>query len=80
MIELCVITVPAPDIDNPGGLHIAYMVYESSSGVLRASAGWTLRDAIEFFARDYCVRRGDVKIARPFVQQEIYLRGHEYKM
>ena len=80
MIELHVITVPAPDLDNPGGLHLAYTVLDLSSGTLRASAGWTLRDAIEFFTRDYGAQRGEVKVARPFIPQEIYLRGHGCNM
>ena len=80
MIELHVITVHAPDLDNPGGLHLAYTVLDLSSGTLRASAGWTLRDAMEFFTRVSGVQRCDIKIARPFIPQEKYLRGHGYTM
>ena len=76
MIELRAITVPAPELDRSGGLHVAYTVLDLSSGALRASAGWTLRDAIEGFAREYGVRRGDVRIARPIIPQQIYLRRH----
>ena len=74
MIELRAITVPAPELDRSGGLHVAYTVLDLSSGALRASAGWTLRDAIEGFAREYGVRR--VRIARPIIPQQIYLRRH----
>ncbi|MGM9791465.1 MAG: hypothetical protein ACI3Y4_03575 [Candidatus Cryptobacteroides sp.] len=76
MIELRAITVPAPEFDRPEGLHMAYTVLDLSSGALRASAGWTLRDAIEGFVREYGVQRGDVRIARPFIPQQIYLRRH----
>ena len=76
MIELRAITIPAPELDRSGGLHVAYTVLDLSSGALRASAGWTLRDAIEGFAREYGVKRGDVKIVRPLIPQQIYLRRH----
>lgn len=73
---LKVIMVPAPDLDNPGRLHVAYTVYSEAAGALRASAGWTLKDAIEFYARD----NGNVgcryKLIRPFERQEDYLRRH----
>jgi len=74
MIELRVITVPACEPDHSGREHIAYTVLDESTGTLRASAGWTLRDAIEYFARFYKVQRPDIIITRPFVPQEIYLR------
>ena len=80
MIELRAITVPAPELDRSGGLHVAYTVLDLSSGALRASAGGTLRDAIEGFARDSGVQRCDIKIARPFIPQENYLRGHGCNM
>ena len=32
MIELRAITVPAPELDRPGGLHVAYTVLGLSSG------------------------------------------------
>ena len=76
MIELRAITVPAPELDRSGGLRVAYAGLDLSSGGVRASAGWTLRDAIEGFAREYGVRRGDVRIARPIIPQQIYLRRH----
>ena len=76
MIELRAITVPAPELDRSGGLHVAYAVLDWASGALGGAAGWTLRDAIGGFAREYGVQRGDVKIVRPFIPQQIYLRRH----
>ena len=72
MERLNVITVPATDLD--GGFHTAFTVYDESSKVLRASAGWTLRDAIEFYAREYGIEQGSISLIRPFVPQEIHLR------
>ena len=51
MERLRVRTVPATDLD--GAYHTAFTVYDDSSLDLRASAGWTLRDAIEYYAREY---------------------------
>ena len=48
MERLKVITVPSTDLENPDRLHIAFTVYSESAGALRTSAGWTLKDAIEF--------------------------------
>lgn len=73
---LKVIMVPAPDLDNPGRLHIAYTVYSEAAGALRASAGWTLKDAIELYSRDNSLIREDIKVHRPFERQEDYLRRH----
>ena len=73
---LNVITVPAPDLDNPAQLHIAYAVYGETAGALRASAGLTLKDAIEFYSRDNNIVRETVRVHRPFEQQESYLRRH----
>ena len=76
MERLKVITVPTTDLDNPGMLHTAFTVYSESAGALRASAGWTLKDAIEFYARDNGVFRERIKLQRPFERQEDYLRRH----
>ena len=80
MDELKVITVPATDLDNPDRLHTAFTVYSECEGVLRASAGWTLKDAIEFFARDNGVMRDCIRLQRPFERQEEYLRRHGINM
>ena len=76
MERLKVITVPAIDLDNQDRLHTAFTVYSESAGALRASAGWTLKDAIEFYARDNGVFRDRIKLQRPFERQEDYLRRH----
>ena len=76
MDELKVITVPVTDLDNPDKLHTAFTVLGEKAGQLRASAGWTLKDAIEFFARDNGVMRDCIRLQRPFERQEEYLRRH----
>ena len=69
---LNVITVSATDLD--GGNHTAFTVFDDSAGDLRASAGRTLRDAIEYYARRYGVEKGAIRLIRPFVPQEKHLR------
>ena len=76
MERLKVITVPATDLDNTDRLHTAFTVYGESAGALRASAGWTLKDAIELYARDNGNAGGRYKLIRPFERQEDYLRRH----
>ena len=68
MNELNVITVPAFDWD--GGLHTAFTVYSEADGVLRTSSGWTLKDALDFFARGYGQKRDCLRIKRPFKPQK----------
>ena len=72
MERLSVITVPATDLD--GNYHTAFTVFDDFSEDLRASAGWTLRDAIEYYARIYRVEKSAIKLVRPFVPQEKHLR------
>ena len=72
MERLSVITVPAIDLD--GSYHTAFTVFDDNSEDLRSSAGWTLRDAIEYYARRYGVEKGAIKLIRPFVPQEKHLR------
>ena len=72
MERLNVITVPATGLD--GAYHTAFTVYADSGEGLRTSAGWTLRDAIEYYACRYGIEQERIKIARPFVPQEIHLR------
>ena len=76
MERLKVITVPAADLENLDKLHTAFTVYSETEGALRASAGWTLRDAIELYARDFGVLRERIMLQRPFERQEDYLRRH----
>ena len=72
MERLSVITVPATDLD--GAFHTAFTVVDDSAKDLRSSAGWTLRDAIEYYARKYGVEKDSIRIIRPFVPQEKHLR------
>ena len=76
MERLKVITVPADELDSPGVLHTAFTVYSETEGALRASAGWTLKDSIELYARDNGNAGGRYKLIRPFERQEDYLRRH----
>ena len=80
MERLKVITLPATDLDNPDRLHTAFTVYSESAGALKASAGWTLKDAIEFYARDNGNAGGRSKLIRPFERQEDFLRRHGINM
>ena len=80
MERLKVITVLSTDLENPDGLHTAFTVYSESAGALRASAGWTLKDAIELYARDNGNAGGGYKLIRPFERQEEYLRRHRIYM
>ena len=68
MNELNVITVPALDWD--GQWHTAFTVYSLADGVLRTSSGWTLKDAIDFFARNYRQRKEFLRVKRPFKPQK----------
>jgi len=70
--RLSVITVPATDLE--GNYHTAFTVFDDSAKDLRSSAGWTLRDAIEYYARKYGVEKDSIRIIRPFVPQEKHLR------
>ena len=74
MERLNVIAVPSIDLD--GAYHTAFTVYSGATEVLRTAAGWTLRDAVEFYARDYGVQKNDIYVARPFVTQERHLRRY----
>jgi len=76
--RLSVITVPSFDFD--GTHHIAFTVYNGAAGALRASVGWTLRDAIESYTREYRVEKGAIILMRPFVPQEKHLRGREKRI
>ena len=64
--------MPATDLD--GAFHTAFTVVDDSAKDLRSSAGWTLRDAIEYYARKYGVEKDSIRIIRPFVPQEKHLR------
>ena len=64
--------MPATDLD--GNYHTAFTVFDDSAKDLRSSAGWTLRDAIEYYARKYGVEKDSIRIIRPFVPHEKHLR------
>lgn len=68
MNELNVIAVPAFDWD--GSIHTAFTVYSDVDGVLRTSSGWTLKDALDFFAQGYGLQREFLKVKRPFRPQK----------
>ena len=70
--------MPATDLD--GNDHIAFTVFDDFSEDLRSSAGWTLRDAIEYYARRYGVEKGAIRLIRPFVPQEKHLREREERV
>ena len=80
MVTLKVKTVPAADMDEPDRLHTAFTVYSEAAGALRASVGWTLRDAIEIYARSNHIQRSEIRIQRPFERQADYLRRHGIHM
>ena len=67
-IILNVKTVPAWDSDEMC-FHTAYTVYAIINGMYTYSSGWTLKDAIEFYAQQYKFRREVVQIKRPFKKQ-----------
>ena len=67
MNELNVIAVPAVNWD--GSIHTAFTVYSNSDGVLRASSGWTLKDALQFYAQDYGLEKSTIRVRRPFKRQ-----------
>ena len=68
MNKLNVITVPAQDWD--GQWHTAFTVCSEADGVLQTSSGWTLKDALDFFARNYGARREFLRVKRPFKPQK----------
>ena len=70
--------MPATDLD--GNYHTAFTVFDDSAKDLRSSAGWTLRDAIEYYARKYGVEKDSIRIIRPFVPQEKHLREREERV
>jgi len=72
MKRLNVITVPATDLD--GNYHTAFTVFDDFVEDSRASAGWTLRDAIEYYAHKYGIEKDAISLVRPFVPQEKHLR------
>ena len=68
LIYLNVKTVPAFDTERLCP-HTAYTVYLQQGNNLLFASGWTLRDAIDFFADRYMCNRTDIRLKRPFRQQ-----------
>ena len=75
-IILNVKTVPSWDSDEMC-FHTAYTVYTIINGMYMYSSGWTLKDAIEFYAQQYKFRREAVRIKRPFKKQVIKFTGFD---
>lgn len=67
-LYLNVKTVPAidPEHHHP---HTAYTVFTTGTDELRIASGWTLRDAIQLFARLYGYSPSCIKVTRPFLPQ-----------
>ena len=73
-IILNVKTVPAWDSDEMC-FHTAYTVYTIINGMYTYRSGWTLKDAIEFYAQQYNCSREAVRIKRPFKKQIIKINS-----
>lgn len=68
IIYLNVKAVPAFDTEKLCP-HTAYTVYLQQGNNLLYASGWTLKDAIDFFADKYKYNRPDIRLKRPFRQQ-----------
>ena len=68
LVYLNVKTVPAFDTEKLCP-HTAYTVYLQKGNNLLSASGWTLQDAIYFFADRYKCNRADIRLKRPFRQQ-----------
>lgn len=49
--------------------HRAYTVYLQTDDNLLFASGWTLQDAIGYFAHTYKCNRAAIRLKRPFRQQ-----------
>lgn len=67
-IILNVKTVPAFDTEKMRP-HTAYTVYQTVAGQFTIASGWTLKDALDLYARLYNCNRNTLKVKRPFIQQ-----------
>lgn len=67
-IILNVKTVPAFDTEKMCP-HTAYTVYQTVAGQFTIASGWTLKDALDLYARLYNCNRNALKVKRPFIQQ-----------
>lgn len=67
-IILNVKAVPAFDTEKMCQ-HTAYTVYQTVDGQFTIASGWTLKDALDLYARLYNCDRSQLKVKRPFVLQ-----------
>lgn len=67
-IYLDVKTVQTIDLETLAP-HTAYTVCHLSDGILEVTSAWTLRDAVELFAKLYGYDRNVLKLKRPFRSQ-----------
>ena len=67
-IYLNVKTVPAFDTEKLCE-HTAYTVFLLKDSNMMYASGWTLRDAIDYFADRYSCNRADIRLKRPFARQ-----------
>lgn len=67
-IYLNVKTVPAFDTEKFCE-HTAYTVYMHKDNHLLHASGWTLQDAIDYFADRHKFNRADIRLKRPFRRQ-----------
>lgn len=67
-VILNVKTVPAFDTEKMCP-HTAYTVYQTLEDTIKIASGWTLKDALDLYARLYNCNRNDLKVKRPFIQQ-----------
>lgn len=67
-IILNVKTVPAFDTEKMRP-HTAYTVYQTVAGQFTIASGWTLKDALDLYARLYNCNSNALKVKRPFIQQ-----------
>ena len=68
LIYLNVKTVPAFDTEKLCP-YTAYTVYLQQGSDLLYASGWTLQDAIGFFADKYKLNRANLRLNRPFRKQ-----------
>ena len=54
--------------------HTAYTVCHQTDDILKIASAWTLKDAVELFARLYGFDRNVLKLSRPFRSQHYIQR------
>ena len=76
-IRLKVLTVPTLD-PATNQEHTTFSVSTQTSGDIKIASGWTLKDAIENYCKDFNVERENVILERPFFPQRT-LKEDEYR-